>query len=293
MTHEPALERKSTDIARRQRPPLTPIRRLSDPEVSGASSLRRRVGNGGVQALMGEVSGRFKGPRPLRSVDQAQGSGSPPIMQRKCVACESTGGKCPECDKDEKSGATVRMTRIVSTTQGEERELTTAKDRSGKTREKWGEEGPIAKDDKKEAPVKCPKETITMSGAKCGTQYGAVARYCYDGAAGWWFKESVKNGPGPLCQPGNINQTTTPFQSQNPCIADRIFDNNGPPKDVAPCDDTTFQTVFIGPTKDKVEQCQYQHTQVINVTVTKGSNPKSGKVITNAGGTPAECAWTS
>jgi hypothetical protein len=232
---------------------------------------------------------------------------SRPAMQRKCTACESGGGLCAECAKEEKHEPTMRAIRLVSTARSETREravLTKAKERNGSDGEKPDKGGPTEKtkekppeekapETKKEEATKCPKETITISGAKCGDEYGAVAKYCYEGASGWWFKEHVKNGPGPLCQSGNIDQTSTPFQSQNPCVADKIFDNNGPPKKVAPCTDTTFQTVFIGPTKDKVEQCQYKHTQVITVTVTKDSNPKSGKVITNAGGASTECAWTS
>src|SRR6266436_1272971 len=33
----------------------------------------------------------------------------------------------------------------------------------------------------------CPAQTVTMSGAKCGDDYGAVGEYCYSGTKGWWF----------------------------------------------------------------------------------------------------------
>jgi hypothetical protein len=138
----------------------------------------------------------------------------------------------------------------------------------------------------------CPTQTVSMSGAECGTRYGAVGRYCYSGAAGWWFKERVVNGPGAHCQGGSITQTSTPFQSRNGCVGDQIFDFNGPPGNVAPCSDTTFQTVFTGPTQATVEQCQYQNTQVIDVTRTAGSNPPSGKVTTTSGGVSTDCDWS-
>jgi hypothetical protein len=141
-----------------------------------------------------------------------------------------------------------------------------------------------------EKAAKCPTQTVTMSGALCGNKYGAVGGYCYGNEAkNWWFKEKVKNGPGPLCQPGNIDQTTNPFQSASGCVKDDIFDNNGPPSKVAPCTDTTFQTVFAGPTKADVEKCQYKNTQVITVTAAKDG--KSGKVKTSSAGVSTECDW--
>jgi Domain of unknown function (DUF4157) len=139
--------------------------------------------------------------------------------------------------------------------------------------------------------VSCPKETITMSGAKCGAEYGAVAQYCYEGAANWWFKEHVENAPGPLCQPGEIKQTTNPIQSPDGCVADDIADRNGPPSNVAPCTDKTLQTVFAGPTKAQVEQCKYDHEQLIEVTAAPDS--KSGKVKTTTGGVSTDCNWTA
>jgi hypothetical protein len=266
------------------------VRKLNGPETSGASALRQRVGNQGIQRLMGEMSGNANGATPLRllSTPAKNSDGSSSMRQRKCAACETGGGVCAECANKEKRESTTPATRAVSTVQ----------EQTGELKSKERKDGPAAKqkapEKKKEEAVTCPKETITMSGAECGKKYGAFATYCYEGAVDWWFKESVKNGPGPLCQPGTINQTSTPFQSHDPCVGDEIFNKNGPPKKVAPCTDTTFQTVFIGPTKDKVEQCQYKHTQVIEATASDAKSGKvmSGKVITTAGGKPAECAWT-
>jgi hypothetical protein len=285
MTHESTLARKSADPERRPVPPSMIVRKSNGPETSGASALRKRVGNQGIQRLVSEMSGNANGAPPLRSlsIPAKNSDGSSPIVQRKCAACESGGGVCAECANEEKRKLTMSATRAVST----------AERQTGDQKTKEKKDGPAAKEKapekKKEEQVKCPKETITMSGAKCGNEYGAIATYCYDGAVDWWFKEKVKNGPGKACQSGEIDQTTTPFQSHNPCVDDEILNTNGPPKKVAPCTHTTFQTVFIGPTKDKVEQCQYKHTQVIEVTAT---NAKSGKVKTTAGGKPTDCAWT-
>src|ERR1043165_9227510 len=286
MTREPAATRKLADPERRPLPPSMIVRKSNGPETSAANALRQRVGNQGIQRLMGETSGHSNAAPPLRSllISAKNSDGSTP-MQRKCAACESGGAACAECASEEKRTLTMPAAGAVAMAQ---RQVG-----GSKTKEK--KDGPAAKEKdpekKKEEPVKCPKETITMSGAECGEQYGAIATYCYEGAVDWWFKESVKNGPGKPCQPGAIEQTSTPFQSHNPCIGDEIFDTNGPPKNVAPCTDTTLQTVFIGPTKDKVEQCQYKHTQVIEVTAADAKSGK-GKVKTTAGGKPAECAWT-
>jgi hypothetical protein len=135
----------------------------------------------------------------------------------------------------------------------------------------------------------CPAETITIGGAQCGARYGATAKYCLAGAANWWFKESVVNGPPPLCQPGSINQQTTPFQSPTGCVGDAIFDSNGPPATVAPCTDLTNQIVFAGPTQATVNQCQYAHAQLI--TVTAGATAGHGKVTTDAGGQSTFCNY--
>ena len=141
----------------------------------------------------------------------------------------------------------------------------------------------------------CPTQTVTMSAPECGNRYGAVATYCYSGAEGWWFKEAVSMGATNTCQPGaNIVQQTIPGVSpkaQTNCIDDLIFNVNGPPSRVAPCTIVTNQTVFAGPTEADVEQCQYHNEQIIEVTETPGSNPKSGKVITTSGSVSTECNW--
>ena len=137
----------------------------------------------------------------------------------------------------------------------------------------------------------CPTQTVTMSGARCGSQYGAVGRYCYSGAAGWWFKENVTNGSPNTCDTSPINQTTTPIQSSTGCVSDLIFDFNGPPSGRAPCTDVTNQTVFTGPTQATVTQCRYNNRQVIQVTETPGASPRSGKVITSSAGVSTDCNW--
>ncbi len=143
---------------------------------------------------------------------------------------------------------------------------------------------------KPEEKAKCPTQTVAMSGALCGNKYGAVGTYCYGtDAKNWWFKEKVENGPGVLCQPGSINQTSAPFQSASGCVNDDIFDKNGPPSKVAPCTDTTFQTVFTGPTKADDEKCQYKNTQEITVTAAKDG--KSGRVTTSSSGVSTYCDW--
>jgi hypothetical protein len=132
-----------------------------------------------------------------------------------------------------------------------------------------------------------------MSGAECGNKYGALGTYCYSGADNWWFKESVTIGAPNTCVPGAvIDQTTNPIQASDNCVEDEIFNFNGPPSTVAPCKIVTNQTVFAGPTKATVNQCQYHNEQIIEVTVTPGSNPPSGKVITSSAGISTECAWS-
>jgi hypothetical protein len=138
----------------------------------------------------------------------------------------------------------------------------------------------------------CPTQTVTMSGARCGAQYGAVGRYCYSGARNWWFKENVTLGTPNTCVPGaTITQTTTPIQARGNCVSDQIFNFNGPPANVAPCTIVTNQTVYTGPTRSTVTQCQYNNRQVIRVTVTPGSSPRAGKVITSSAGVSTDCNW--
>jgi hypothetical protein len=216
-----------------------------------------------------------------------------PAIQRKCAACESGRGLCPGCAEEEERAQRMLMTTdMIPAIQrgiGEE-EPVPMKDEPKKLP---GEK----KEGKKEEPApKCPTETVTMSDAQCDKTYGARAKYCYSDAAGWWFKESVKNAPGRMCQPGHIGQTTNPIQSSTGCVTDKIFDLNGPPSKVAPCTDKTLQTVFAGPTKATVEQCKYSHEQLIDVTVTKNdakSSPTEGKVITSSAGESTDCDWTA
>src|SRR5207248_11788989 len=121
--------------------------------------------------------------------------------QRKCVACESARGICPKCAEEESAQTRLRLTATIPVAQ---RRI----DRG----EGMGMEDlpvPMKGDGKRELKkeeIKCPTQTVTMSGAKRGANYGAVGLYCYGNEAkNWWFKEKVKNGSGPLCQPGDID----------------------------------------------------------------------------------------
>jgi hypothetical protein len=226
-------------------------------------------------------------------VAKASSDDSSRAIHRKCAACESGQGLCPACaEEEERAQRMLITTDMVPAIQGGigDEEPVPMKDEPNKLPNE-------KKEGKKEEPAqKCPTETVTMSGAKCGETYGALGKYCYSGIKNWWFKESVENAPGPQCQPGNIKQTTDPIQSSDGCVADKIFNFNGPPSKIAPCTDKTFQTVFAGPTKDTVEQCKYSHEQLIEVTVTKRDakgNPTAGKVITSSAGVSTDCDWTA
>jgi hypothetical protein len=70
-------------------------------------------------------------------------------------------------------------------------------------------------------------------------------------------------------------------------LQDEIVNTNGPPNEVGPCSDTTYQTVCCGPTKEKVTCCFYDNTQVI--TVSSGSSP--GTVTTSSAGAPVQCNY--
>jgi hypothetical protein len=136
---------------------------------------------------------------------------------------------------------------------------------------------------------KCPSQVVHVSNPRCRRKYGALAEYSYgDGVKNWWFKEEVHSGPR-SCQWGDIGQKREAIPSPSGALYDDILNYNGPPRKVAPCSDITYQTVFMGPTKDDVEKCQYQNTQVIKVTAT--GNGKSGKVITSSAGISDECSW--
>jgi hypothetical protein len=132
----------------------------------------------------------------------------------------------------------------------------------------------------------CPTQSAIGFGAQCGTIYGGYIEYCYCGAQNWWFKESVTWGAH-TCSSGGIGQTSDPFPSIDGCVIDQITNSNGPPQDVGPCSDTTYQTVYCGPTKATVEQCSYNNTQVI--TVSSGSSP--GTVTTSSAGASVHCGY--
>ena len=132
-----------------------------------------------------------------------------------------------------------------------------------------------------------PTQKVTMSNPVCGTQYGATAKMCYDIPTGWWFKESVSMGPN-TCGSFDISQTRSPYQNKGTCITDDILNPGGPPSKRAPCKTVTYQTIFTGPTLDKVEQYKYSNTQVVEVT----KDAKGNKVITSSEGASASCDWT-
>jgi hypothetical protein len=212
---------------------------------------------------------------------------------------------CPACAKDEENSGQRTLTLVgersiasrdigpadagKTADAGQAADAGKAADAGQAVKADGGTDKPAPPDVITGASPICPNEIITIGNPVCGHKYGAVASYCLGNIAkGWWFKESVENGPGPLCQPGDIKQTSNPFQSPDGCVGDSIADNNGPPSAVAPCNDLTLQTVFAGPTKEKVEQCAYHHDQVINVAKTA----TGGTVTTSAGpGASTHCDW--
>lgn len=137
----------------------------------------------------------------------------------------------------------------------------------------------------------CPAQTVTLGEPQCGAKYGAVATYCYKGANDWWFKEEVVSGSPLTCDASVISQTRKPVQFMTGCVRDMIFNLTGPPASIAPCKDVTEQTVYAGPTKGDVKRCQYKNQQVIEVTLTPGSDPPAGKVITSSAGVSTACDW--
>jgi uncharacterized protein DUF4157 len=67
MIREPALDRKSVGIDRRPLPPAMVARKSSGSECSGAHALRQRVGNQGIQRLMGDIADSSNGGALVRS----------------------------------------------------------------------------------------------------------------------------------------------------------------------------------------------------------------------------------
>jgi hypothetical protein len=199
----------------------------------------------------------------------------------------------------------ARSEDMLATTALRQREFKTRQPRK-EEKKPTPEKKPTAPEDKpaegktptpKETAGACPTQSVKMYGAKCGADYGALGDYCYKGTKNWWFKEEVKSSPGPSCVPsGEIHQMSKPNPHTGDCGTDHIFNHNGPPSKIAPCTDTTFQTIFAGPTEAEVEKCKYENTQVIEVTVTKHDSknkPVAGKVITTSGGKSTECDWTA
>lgn len=131
----------------------------------------------------------------------------------------------------------------------------------------------------------CPVQTPSASLAVCGIEYGATLQYSYSNAAGWWFKERIQQGDPNTCQGGNIDQTTSPFQSSTGIVFDEVANTNGPPANVSPCRDVTNQTVYTGPTEVRVEECPFANGQQIEVT----SDPK--RVTTSSAGAAIFCTY--
>lgn len=99
MILESAVDRKSGCIERRPLSPSTIARKSDAPESSGASALRQRVGNQGIQRLLAErvESGRSSGAAPLRS---------PPIQTKLTV---SEPGDAYEREADHVADVVMRM----------------------------------------------------------------------------------------------------------------------------------------------------------------------------------------
>src|SRR4030095_10413907 len=151
---------------------------------------------------------------------KASGDSSQTI-QRKCAACETEQELCPGCAEEEIHFQRMLIPAdMIPALEGGIAAEVPVEVKEG-PKKPAGEK----KEEKKEEPAKkCPTQTVSMSGAQCGAQYGAVGRYCYSGLAGWWFKERVVNGSPNTCDTSPISQTTTPIQSTNGCVSDLIFD---------------------------------------------------------------------
>jgi hypothetical protein len=148
-----------------------------------------------------------------------------------------------------------------------------------------------------EEMIKRPTQNVKVVFPQCGTEYGAYARLCYGGTRNWWIREEVEEvtkGKN-RCAEQPIQYTRKPVQSDpdSPCFLDKIVNPNGPPENVAPCKSITRQTIYLGPTEVEVDKYKYENKQVIEVTLDKDSNPKSGKVITSSGGESNSCNWTA
>ncbi len=110
--------------------------------------------------------------------------------------------------------------------------------------------------------VGCPDESVTLVQALCGPdRYGAIAHVCFD--CGAWVKEDVTKGPD-TCPPYSTGYGGSPLPLDGGCREDYIL-NLGNPQNVGNCQDTTYQTVHVGPTEGTVNACTYYNTQTITV----------------------------
>lgn len=96
MIHE-STERKAADTKRRPLNPAMVASKSSGPESYRAAALRQRVGNQGIQRLMGEVSGNARGASPLHA----------PSIQAKLTISEP--GDTREREVDRVANAVLRM----------------------------------------------------------------------------------------------------------------------------------------------------------------------------------------
>lgn len=133
----------------------------------------------------------------------------------------------------------------------------------------------------------CPTQTSSGVDAQCGELYGGTILLRYSGAQNWWFVEHVSAGTCTCTSGCEIGQTGDPVQRPEGYILDVIMNTNGPPTAVGPCSDTTYQTIYCGPTLQKVYCCSYENTQVISVS--SGSSP--GTVTTSSAGKSVECSY--
>ena len=136
----------------------------------------------------------------------------------------------------------------------------------------------------------CPTINASVVETKCGVEYGALIMYCFeccDGSGipvGGWSWEEVTSVMG--CRGGSIVSTPYPFEITNGFWIDMIVNNNGPPGRVAPCQDLTSQTIYWGPTLEKVKDCSFSNEQKIDVQVWPN------KVETSSMGAVGSCSYS-
>lgn len=116
MIHDSAKDRKTSDTKRRIPPPSTVTSQLSRLEPSGNNSLRHRVGNQGLQRLMGDIAAPSLRVAPLRSpapsvqeTPAGSSAASIPKVQRLCAECEEEQQKEAAGEQDRRSLQTLSV----------------------------------------------------------------------------------------------------------------------------------------------------------------------------------------